>query len=82
MNPTSDRRAAVQKAFEERDQASPTVWARAPGRVDLMGSHTDDNLGRVLTLPIGRDLWLAARPRDDRTVRVGSPRPKARCLHG
>jgi galactokinase len=82
MTSPADRRAALLTAFETRFCARPSVWARAPGRVDLMGSHTDDNLGHVLTLPIGRDLWLAARPRDDRTVRIGSPRPKARCLHG
>jgi galactokinase len=35
-----------------------------------MGSHTDYNLGYVLTLPISRDTWIAARRRDDRTVRV------------
>jgi galactokinase len=37
-----------------------------------MGSHTDYNLGYVLTLPISRDTWIAARRRDDRTVRVYS----------
>ncbi len=50
----------------------PQLWARAPGRVDLMGSHTDYNLGFVLTLPIGRDTWIAARRRDDGIVRVHS----------
>lgn len=35
-----------------------------------MGSHTDYNLGFVLTLPIGHDTWIAARPRQDRTVRL------------
>ncbi len=45
---------------------------RAPGRVDLMGSHTDYNLGYVLTLPIDRDTWIAARPRADRIVRLRS----------
>ena len=36
--------------------ASPTIGSpRAPGRVDLMGSHTDYNEGFVLTLPINRD---------------------------
>ena len=25
--------------------SEPELWARAPGRVDLMGSHTDYNLG-------------------------------------
>ncbi len=37
-----------------------------------MGSHTDYNLGYVLTLPIGRDMWIAARPRTDRFVKLYS----------
>jgi galactokinase len=37
-----------------------------------MGSHTDYNLGHVLTLPIDLDTWIAARPRDDGMVRVHS----------
>jgi galactokinase len=37
-----------------------------------MGSHTDYNLGYVLTLPIGRDTWIAARPREDHSVRLHS----------
>src|SRR5262245_23191932 len=65
-----DRRAHVTAAFQERFGAVPTLWARSPGRVDLMGSHTDYNPRYVLTLAIGRDTWIAARPRDDRTVRI------------
>src|ERR1035438_342355 len=56
--------------FSERFAGEPELWARAPGRVDLMGSHTDYNLGYVLTLPISRDTWIAARRRDDPIVRV------------
>jgi galactokinase len=37
-----------------------------------MGSHTDYNLGYVLTLPIGWDTWMAIRPRGDRSVRLFS----------
>lgn len=48
------------------------MWGRAPGRVDLMGSHTDYNQGYVLTLSINRDAWIAARPRHDRQVMVYS----------
>ena len=59
-------------AFVARYATEPTVWVRAPGRVDLMGSHTDYNLGYVLTLAIDWDMWIAARPRPNRVVRVGS----------
>lgn len=58
--------------FQERFCGEPRIWARAPGRVDLMGSHTDYNLGFVLTLPISRDTWIAASPRTDSKVRVYS----------
>lgn len=67
-----ERRQAIHQAFVERYGAAPTLWTRAPGRVDLMGSHTDYNHGFILTMTIDRDTWLAARPRADRTVRVAS----------
>jgi galactokinase len=35
-----------------------------------MGSHTDYNLGYVLTLPISRDTWIAARANGGREVRL------------
>lgn len=62
----------ITTAFREQLGGEPAVWCRAPGRVDLMGSHTDYNLGYVLTLAIDRDTWIAARPREDRVVRLYS----------
>jgi galactokinase len=58
--------------FTRRVGAPPTLWSRAPGRVDLMGSHTDYNHGYVLTMTIDRDTWLAARLRPDRIVTIRS----------
>jgi len=72
MNFARDRRAQLVAAFGQHWGAQPEIWCRAPGRVDLMGSHTDYNLGLVLTLPIDRDTWIAARPRADRAVRLFS----------
>ena len=69
MNQRTDRIIA---AFAESFGGQPDVWVRAPGRVDLMGSHTDYNLGYVLTLPISRDTVIAARPRRDGVVRMRS----------
>ena len=68
----ADRAESVAACFREKFAADPQLWARAPGRVDLMGSHTDYNLGFVLTLPIGPDTWIAARRRDDGVVCVHS----------
>ncbi|MGA7412593.1 MAG: galactokinase [Bryobacteraceae bacterium] len=69
---TKARAEGVAVCFRERFGCEPELWARAPGRVDLMGSHTDYNQGFVLTLPISRDTWIAARRRKDGIVRVHS----------
>ncbi|MGO9230042.1 MAG: galactokinase [Bryobacteraceae bacterium] len=62
------RAEQITACFHERFGGEPELWARAPGRVDLMGSHTDYNRGYVLTLPIDRNTWIAARRRDDAKV--------------
>lgn len=67
-----DRQAKMAAEFVKLYGAAPTLWTRAPGRVDLMGSHTDYNDGFILTMTIDRDTWLAARPRRDGHVRVHS----------
>ncbi|MEP7334767.1 MAG: galactokinase [Actinomycetota bacterium] len=43
-------------------------WFRAPGRVNLMGDHTDYNEGLVLPMAIGLECVVAVRPRDDGEV--------------
>jgi galactokinase len=45
---------------------------RAPGRVNLMGDHTDYNEGFVLPMAIDREVVVAARPTEDGRVRVTS----------
>jgi galactokinase len=67
-----ERAARMAQRFRELYEAAPELWLRAPGRVDLMGSHTDYNLGYVLTMPINRDTWIAVKRRTDDVVRLHS----------
>lgn len=46
---------------------------RAPGRVELVGKHTDYAGGRSLTLAIDRAVWLVAAGRRDRSVTLLDP---------
>lgn len=47
----------------------PRVF-KAPGRVNLIGEHTDYNDGFVLPTPIDRYLWVTINPREDDTLRL------------
>lgn len=62
------REQLVRQAFQHQFQAAPSVVVRAPGRVNLIGEHTDYNDGFVLPLAIDRAVWIALRPRADRRV--------------
>jgi galactokinase len=66
------RKKLVTEKFWDIYGEQPQFWTRAPGRVDLMGSHTDYNLGFVMTMTIDRDTWIAARPRQDGHVSIHS----------
>jgi galactokinase len=60
------------EAFEQRFGERPSTIIRAPGRVNLIGEHTDYNDGFVLPMAIDRAVWLALRPRSDGRVLVTS----------
>ena len=66
---TADR---VIRSFADRFGGPHEVLVRAPGRVNLIGEHTDYNDGFVMPVAIERAIWIALRPREDRTVRVWS----------
>ena len=63
---------AVLGAFRTRFGAAPAFLVRAPGRVNLIGEHTDYNDGFVLPMAIERAAWIALRPRADGQVFVHS----------
>ena len=55
----------VNSAFESRFYAAPEITVRAPGRINLIGEHTDYNGGFVLPAAIDKAIWLAAGKRAD-----------------
>jgi galactokinase len=65
-------REDVVTCFHERHGEAPSLLVRAPGRVNLIGEHTDYNDGFVLPMAIDRDTWIALRPRGDGRVRLHS----------
>ena len=58
--------------FREAFDAEPDgVWC-APGRVNIIGEHTDYNGGLALPIALPHRAYLALRRREDRTVRLVS----------
>lgn len=62
------QRERVIQGFEERFGGAPVFVVRAPGRVNLIGEHTDYNDGFVMPMAIDRAVWIALRPRADGRV--------------
>jgi galactokinase len=60
----------VYQAYQQRYGTHPRLLVRAPGRVNLIGEHTDYNDGFVLPVAIDRATYVAARARDDGQVAV------------
>ena len=60
--------AKVHQHFRAHFKADPSFIVRAPGRVNLIGEHTDYNDGFVFPLAIDRATWIALRPRSDNQV--------------
>ncbi len=62
----------LEQSFATYFNAKPEFVVRAPGRVNLIGEHTDYNDGFVLPMAIDRAVWMALTPRTDSTVRIRS----------
>ena len=62
----------VIQAFEEKFGEAPTHIVRAPGRVNLIGEHTEYNDGFVLPMAINRAMWIALRPTNTPQVTIHS----------
>ncbi len=62
----------ISQSFISHFNSKPQFVVRAPGRVNLIGEHTDYNDGFVLPMAIDRAVWIALSPRIDSQVRIRS----------
>ncbi len=67
-----DARSRAIDGFVARYGHEPALVARAPGRVNLIGEHTDYNDGFVLPMALPHATWIAASPNGDPRVRLVS----------
>lgn len=58
-------KSALLEKFHATYGRAPEIVARAPGRIEFIGNHTDYNGGTVLGAAIDRGVWVAFAQRDD-----------------
>src|SRR6478735_11702978 len=63
---------ATRALFRETYGGDAAVVAQAPGRVNLIGEHTDYNRGLVLPVALAHATYAAVAARDDAVVRIVS----------
>jgi len=64
--------ARARAAFADRFEGEPAAMGWAPGRVELLGNHTDYNGGPVLGAAIDRSVWVGVARRPDSMRRFAS----------
>jgi galactokinase len=62
----------VKELFQKTFGATPAVVVEAPGRLELLGNHTDYNQGLVMSLAVDKYIFVAASPRDDAIIELVS----------
>lgn len=65
-------RSELLRRFRSVYGREPAVIARAPGRIEFIGNHTDYNGGTVLGAAIDRGVWVGVAPRADGRRRFAS----------
>jgi galactokinase len=72
MSILDSRTDSLVELYNQHFDEPPTAVASGPGRVNLIGEHTDYNDGFVLPVALKRDVRIVFRPRADRQVRIFS----------
>jgi galactokinase len=63
-------RETVVQTFQQMMGKAPPLLVSAPGRVNIIGDHTDYNDGFVLPMAIDRAIWIAFEPLDTPHVEI------------
>src|SRR3954469_15809924 len=63
---------AMREKFQRTYGHGPQLVARAPGRIEFIGNHTDYNGGAVLGAAIDRYVWVAAAANPQGRLRLFS----------
>ena len=61
----------LKENFRQRFQAAPLLF-RSPGRINIIGEHTDYNEGFVLPAAIDKAAYVAVSKRNDDTIQLAS----------
>jgi galactokinase len=72
--------SSIEEKFLETFGEEPDLVAAAPGRVNLIGEHIDYSEGFVLPFAIKDRTLVAARKRDDSTVRIASAQRRSKIV--
>lgn len=62
----------VKQFFQKCFGSPPAHIVRAPGRLELLGNHTDYNGGLVMALAVDKYIYIAASPRNDGQIELAS----------
>jgi len=72
MPATITEAAAVQTVFKKHFGFTPAHVVSAPGRLEVLGNHTDYNDGLVMSVAVDKYIHIASAPRTDGRVEVVS----------
>ena len=56
--------------FKKNFGHTPTYHTRAPGRLEVLGNHTDYNNGLVMSVAVDKYIFIAASPRNDGKIEL------------
>lgn len=65
-------KASISASFEQHFKENPTIAVKSPGRINIIGEHTDYNNGFVMPAAINKYIYVALSPREDNMLNLFS----------